>query len=72
MSLASIASNGSTTSYTILSWDGADGDLSCARYDYWYFTAVVNDTITVTITGTNFNSPGTTIKAGTPILFNGN
>jgi hypothetical protein len=49
------------TTNTILSWDGTDGDLSCSRYGYYFFT---------TVTATNFNSLGTTIKAGTPILFN--
>ncbi len=52
--------------------DGADGDLACVRYGYYYFTAVVGDTITVTTTATNFNSPNTTIKVSNPILFNGN
>jgi hypothetical protein len=67
----SVTHNGSTTSYTILNYNGSIGDLSCARYDYFYFTAVAGDTITVTVTATNFNSPNTVIKAGSPILFNG-
>lgn len=66
----SVTHNGSTTSHTILNWSGATGDISCNRYDYFYFTAVVGDTITVTITATNFSSGSTTIKVGEPFLFN--
>jgi hypothetical protein len=66
----SVTHNGSTTSYTFLNWSGASGDLSCGRYGYYYFTAVVGDTITVTYNATNFNNPNTVIKASTPTLFN--
>lgn len=68
----SVTHNGSTTSHGIVTWNGSLGDISCNRYDYWYFTAVTGDTITVTLSATNFNNPNTVIKAGTPILFNGN
>jgi|ERR1041385_917803 hypothetical protein len=65
----SVTHNGSTTTNTIVSHDGTQGTLSCSRYDYYYFSAVAGDTLTVTITGTNFNSGSTTIKAGEPFLF---
>jgi len=68
----SVTHNGSTTSHTIVSQNGTQGSLSCARYDYWFFSAVANDTITVTITGTNFNGGSTIIKAGTPLISNEN
>ena len=63
-----VTHNGSTTSNTIFSHNGTQGDLSCSRKGYYYFTAVVGDTITVTITGTNFSA--NTIEAGVPFLFN--
>jgi hypothetical protein len=66
----SVTHNGSTSSNTILSWNGQSGDISCGRYDYYFFTAVAGDTITVTISGTNFNTSNTTIKAAAPFLFN--
>lgn len=67
----SVTHNGSTTSNTIFSWNGqTGGDVSCGRYDYWYFTAVVGDTITVQVSATNFSSGSTTIKVGEPFLFN--
>jgi hypothetical protein len=65
----SVTHNGSTTSNTIVSRNGTQGTVSCTRYDYYYFTAVAGDTITVTITGTNFNSGSTKIRASEPFLF---
>jgi hypothetical protein len=64
----SVTHNGSTTSNTIKTHNGTQGDLGCNRYDYWYFTAVPGDTITVTITGTNFSANA--IEAGVPFLMN--
>jgi hypothetical protein len=66
----SVTHNGSTTSYAILAWDGLTGDTACDRDDYRYFSAVAGDTITVTITATNFNNGSTTIRAAAPFLFN--
>jgi hypothetical protein len=66
----SVTHDGSTTSYTILAWNGLTGDTACDRDDYWHFGAVAGDTITVTITATNFNSGSTTIRAAAPFLFN--
>ncbi len=65
-----VTHNGVTTSNTLLSWNGQSGDLSCSREDFWYFSAVAGDTISVTISATNFNSGSTTIKTAAPILFN--
>ena len=65
----SVTHNGSTTSYTMLSQNGTQGSLSCSTAAYWYFTAVAGDTITLTFTATNYYS-NTTIKTGTPLIFN--
>jgi hypothetical protein len=62
--------NGVTTSHTMLNWNGALGDFACRNYGYFYFTAVVGDTITVTVNATNFSSASTTIKVAAPMLFN--
>lgn len=66
----SVTHNGSTSSYTILAWDGLSGDKACDRDDYGHFSADVGDTITVTITATNFNDGTMTIRAAAPFLFN--
>ena len=64
---AIVTSNGNTTSTTLFSHDGTNGDLSCAR-PWGSFSATTGDTVTIEVRSTKWYS-NTTIVSTFPNIF---
>lgn len=60
-------SNNSLDTYTLFTWNGSQGDMTCAPISVGPFSANHGDTVTIEFRGTNFGS-GATMKASVPLI----